>query len=287
MRQLLELVKFEHTVFALPFALIAFDLAWRLPHPQRPITAALLWIVTAMAAARTGAMAFNRLADSRLDARNPRTAGRHLPAGILTAPQVWLLFTLAVAMFEGAAWQLNWLCLELSPIAWILLLGYSYSKRFTWLCHFWLGAAIGLAPSAVWIAVTGSVALTPLLLSATVMLWIGGFDILYSLQDLEHDRNAPVYSLPKQFGPARALAVSRTMHAMMVLLLVWLGWAAHLHLIYAVGVVVTAGLVFYEQLLVKADDFSRLNLAFFTLNGWVSVCLLVFVWLDTLVKLPR
>ena len=280
-RLLLDMIKFEHTIFALPFALISFLLAVR-HSPTGFNGPTLFWIVVAMVGARSAAMAFNRLADAEYDSQNPRTAKRHLPAGLISRAQATLFLLVTVVLFEIAAWRLNRLCLLLSPIALGAILGYSYTKRFTALCHLFLGFAIGIAPIGAWIAVRGTLDVTPLLLGAVVTLWIGGFDIIYALQDYEFDRESVLFSLPKAIGKANALTVSRTMHALAVALLIALGKFENLHLLYYIGVLVAAGLILYEQSLVKPDDLSRIDVAFFTLNGWVSVSLFAFVLLDDL-----
>jgi 4-hydroxybenzoate polyprenyltransferase len=283
-RQILEMIKFEHTIFALPFALISVLLASRnLPHGL-PDGRTLTWILLAMIGARSAAMAFNRLVDAEFDRQNPRTASRHIPAGILSQAQVWAFFAVAVALFELAAWNLNRLCLLFSPVALASLLGYSYTKRFTSLCHLFLGFAIGLAPIGAWLAVRGTLNAVPLLLGAVVMLWIGGFDIIYALQDYEFDVQSPLYSLPKRIGKANALQISRLMHLLMIVLLILIGLLYGLHALYFLGVAVVAALIAYEQSLVRPDDLRRVNLAFFTLNGWVSVSLFGFVLLDSLLK---
>ena len=280
-RLLLQLVKFEHTIFALPFALISFLLAIRRSSGGfHGVT--LFWIVVAMVGARSAAMAFNRLIDAEYDGRNPRTASRHLPAGLLSRAQVTLFLAVAVILFEVAAWRLNPLCLLLSPVALGAVLGYSYTKRFTAFCHLFLGFAIGIAPVGAWIAVRGTFDMTPLLLGGAVMFWIGGFDIIYALQDYDFDRDAGLFSLPKAIGKANALKVSRLVHALAVAILIAVGRLEHLHLLYFAGVLVVAGLILYEQRLVKPDDLSRVDMAFFTLNGWVSVSLFAFVLMDSL-----
>ncbi len=278
-RMLLELVKFEHTLFALPFALIGMLLAAR-TSPARLNVHTFLWIIVAMAGARSAAMAFNRLADARFDAGNPRTSSRHLPSGLLSRYQVIFFLLASIALFELAAWQLNALCLLLSPIALLIILGYSYTKRFTSLCHLFLGLATGIAPIGAWIAVQGKLALTPLLLGLVVLLWIGGFDIIYALQDYEYDVKSPLYSLPKRIGKARALQVSRSMHIFMILVLLYIGRIDSLHWLYFLGVLTAASLITWEQSLVKPADLRHINLAFFTLNGWVSITLFCFVLLD-------
>jgi 4-hydroxybenzoate polyprenyltransferase len=279
-RLILEMIKFEHTIFALPFALISVLLAAR---PQLlPDGRVVLWVLLAMVGARSAAMAFNRIADAKIDAANPRTARRHIPAGLIKATQVWVFLFVAVALFELAAYKLNPICFYLSPVALLFVLGYSYTKRFTSLCHLVLGIAIGIAPVGAWLAVRGAFAVAPLLLGAIVMLWIGGFDIIYALQDYDFDVKSPLYSLPKRLGKANALIVSRVMHTAMIALLVLVGMVSQLHVVYFLGVAIVTGLIVYEQSLVKPDDLSKVDLAFFTLNGWVSVCLFAFVLLDRL-----
>ncbi len=277
-RLILEMIKFEHTVFALPFALIGVLLA------ARPLLApggmTLVWVLGAMVGARSAAMAFNRLADAEIDAKNPRTATRHIPAGLIGRAPVWAFLAVATALFEFSAWRLNPLCFALSPIALLFLFGYSYTKRFTSLCHLVLGVATGIAPIGAWLAVRGDWSPIPLLLGAAVMLWIGGFDIIYALQDYELDVRSGLFSIPRRLGMSRALVVSRIMHAAMIVLLVMVGAQAHLHALYFIGVVVVVALIAYEQSLVKPTDLSRINLAFFTLNGWVSISLFGFVLLD-------
>lgn len=282
-RLILDMIKFEHTLFAMPFALISTLLAAR-HHPGGLSSSVLIWIVLAMVGARSAAMSFNRLADADFDRQNPRTALRHLPAGLLSHAQVWAFFVVSVALFELATWKLNRLCFLLSPIALACVLGYSYTKRFTSLCHLFLGFAIGIAPIGAWLAVQGQWDVIPVLLGAAVMLWIGGFDIIYALQDYEFDVQSPLYSLPKRLGKAQALQVSRVMHTLSVALLAAVGVLYGLHLVYFVGVGVVAALIAYEQHLVKPDDLSKVNVAFFTLNGWVSVSLFAFVLLDNLIR---
>lgn len=281
-RSLLEMIKFEHTIFALPFALIAAILAadmLHLPH-SLPSGRTVAWIVLAMVGARTAAMTFNRIVDARIDARNPRTASRAIPAGIVTPLQAWVMLGVAVVALAVAAWELNPLCLALCPGALIATCGYSFTKRFTPAAHAVLGAAIGIAPVGAWIAITGHVDLTPLLLAGVVALWIGGFDVIYALLDVEFDRANRVHSLPAALGPRRALWVSRAMHLGAAALLVAVGHFAHMGVVYFAGVALVAGLLVWEHTIVQPDDQSRLNMAFFTINGWVSVCLFAFVVAD-------
>jgi 4-hydroxybenzoate polyprenyltransferase len=229
-------------------------------------------------------MAFNRLVDLEFDRRNPRTAVRALPAGQLTPVQVWAFVFITTGLFLVAAWQLNTLALLLSPVALGVIWGYSFTKRFTHLCHVFLGLAIGIAPSAAWIAVRGHLDWAPVLLTGAVMLWVGGFDIIYACQDADFDRSTGLRSIPARFGVAGALTISRLMHAVSVLLLLALPRLLPLGAAYVVGVIAAAGLLIYEQSLVRADDLSRVNAAFFTVNGWVSVGLLVFTAADVFTR---
>ena len=274
------MIKFEHTVFALPFALMAAMLAAG-GVPSWPV---LLWILLAMVGARSSAMAFNRLVDYEFDRRNPRTASRALPAGLLTPVQVWLFVLATTALFFLAAWRLNPLALALSPVALAVIWGYSFTKRFTSLCHVFLGLAIGIAPSAAWIAVRGSLDWAPVLLTAAVVLWVGGFDVIYACQDVEFDRSTGLRSLPARLGIGRALALSRLMHVATVLLLLALPQLAPLGVVYYAGVAVVAALLAYEHSLVKPHDLSRVNAAFFTVNGFVSIGLLLFTAADLLLR---
>lgn len=280
-RIILEMIKFEHTVFALPFALMAALLAaGGMPEPR-----VLLWILVAMVGARSSAMAFNRLVDLDFDRRNPRTALRALPAGQLTPLQVWLFVAAATTLFVLAAAQLNALALALSPVALAIIWGYSFTKRFTALCHLFLGLAIGIAPAAAWIAVRGDLGWPAITLTGAVLCWVGGFDIIYACQDAEFDRSAGLRSLPARLGVAGALAVSRLLHVAAVALLALLPALVpgFLGTAYWVGVGLTALLLAYEQSLVRPADLSRVNAAFFTVNGFVSLGLLAFTAADLLV----
>lgn len=267
------MIKWEHSVFALPFALCGAMLAARgIPSGHQ-----LLWIVIAMIAARSAAMAFNRWVDARIDAANPRTKMRAIPAGLLTANFV-LLFTIAMAaVFFVAAWQLNHLALILSPIVLAVLLGYSLTKRFTRWSHVVLGFALGMAPAGAWIAVRGSLDPRILLLTAAVTFWTAGFDVLYSCQDYAHDCESGLHSIPRYFGIANALVVARVFHLLMLTMLALFVWAFQLGAIGVAGLVVVASLIIYEHTLVKANDLSRLNAAFFTMNGVISILFFVFV----------
>ena len=267
-----EMIQFEHSIFALPFALLGAMLAAR----GWPSGRQLLWITIAMVGARSAAMSFNRLIDRRIDAANPRTARRALPAGMLSVRFVIVFALLSSATLIIAASQLNQLSFRLSPLALALLFVYSYTKRFTLLSHIVLGFCLGVAPAAAWIAVRGSLDPVILLLTAAVTLWTAGFDILYACQDIDYDRLVGLHSVPQRWGVRAALTVSSALHAVMVLLLAWLAWSSGLGWISAVGLAVTAALLIYEHRLVKPTDLSRLNAAFFTTNGWIGILLLLF-----------
>ena len=275
MRVVLEMIKFEHSVFALPFALVGALLAAR-AGGSLPSWRQILWIIVAMVGARSAAMTMNRIADIEYDRRNPRTANRALPAGQLSLGFARAFTFAASAVLVLAAWQLNRLALELSPVALALLFFYSYTKRFTAWSHFVLGFCLGISPAAAWIAIRGSLDPRILILSAAVTLWVGGFDVLYACQDVEFDRAAGLHSIPKKFGIARALSIARAMHAAMVALLIWLAWTFHLAWPAWAGIAVVAALLGYEHSLVKAHDLSKMNAAFFTVNGYISLLFLLF-----------
>ena len=278
----LEMIKWEHSVFALPFALAGAMLAAGGWPPGRT----LVWIIVAMVAARSAAMAFNRLADAALDAANPRTASRALPTGALSRRFVVGFVILACALLVLAASQLNRLALMLSPAALAVLLLYSYTKRFTRWSHLALGFALGMAPAAAWIAVRGSLDARILLLTAAVTLWVGGFDILYACQDYDFDLRAGLYSVPKAFGIARALAIARALHVLVLVLLGAVVLAFGLGTVAAAGVFVVALLLTYEHSLVTPSDLSRLDAAFFTMNGVISLVFFAFVAGDLLLRRP-
>lgn len=272
LRTTLEMIKFEHTLFALPFALLGAVLA----AAGLPAWPTLVWILAAMVGARSAAMTFNRLIDRDIDAKNPRTANRELPNGKLSVRFAWAFFAASCILFLTAAYMLNYLTLVLSPVALFSVLFYSYAKRFTSLAHLLLGWALAISPTAAWIAVRGTIdSPLPILLSLFVLMWTAGFDVLYACQDLEYDRKAGLHSIPARFGVKNSLNIARLFHfqAFIVLVLLYaasgLGWPALL------GVAAVAGLLVYQHTLVKPNDLSRLNAAFFTTNAYVSVILFV------------
>jgi 4-hydroxybenzoate polyprenyltransferase len=276
-RLTLEMIKFEHSVFALPFALTGALLAWRdAGFFHEGLWIKLGWIVLAMVAARSVAMAFNRVLDAGLDARNPRTRVRHLPAGLLSRSFTWGFIGFWSVVFLYAARELNPLCFKLAPLALAVLMFYSFTKRFTSLSHLVLGFCLGIAPAAAWIAIRGSLDARILWLTAAVTLWTAGFDIIYSCQDYEFDVEAGLFSLPRRFGIAGALWISRGLHAITWVCLLALRRAFGLGDIALVGNAAILLLLVWEQGLVKADDLSRVDAAFFTMNGYVSVIFFVF-----------
>jgi 4-hydroxybenzoate polyprenyltransferase len=275
-RTVLEMIKFEHSVFALPFALTGALLAARATHQGWPTLRQVLWIVVAMVAARSAAMTVNRIVDLRYDRENPRTRQRALATGALSVSFAWLFTLIAVAIFFVAAWHLNPLAFELAPVALLILFFYSYTKRFTNWSHLFLGISLGIAPAAAWIAVTGRLDPRILILSAAVTLWVGGFDVLYACQDLAYDQQAGLFSVPKRFGIANALWISRGMHVAVIALLSWLAWSFALPWPAWAGLAVVAVLLAYEQSLVKYDDLTKLDAAFFAVNGYISMVFLLF-----------
>lgn len=275
-RTVLEMIKFEHSVFALPFALTGALLAARVTLHGWPTLRQVLWIVVAMVAARSAAMTLNRIADLRYDKENPRTKMRALATGALSVSFAWTFTLLAVAVFFVAAWQLNPLALKLAPVAIAILFFYSYTKRFTNWSHLFLGFALGISPAAAWIAITGGLDWRMLILCGAVTLWVGGFDVLYACQDVEFDKNAGLYSIPQRFGIAAALQIARLMHVGVVALLSWLAYGFGLPWPAWAGIAVVAALLAYEHSLVKANDLSKLNAAFFTVNGYISMLFLLF-----------
>lgn len=268
----LRMIKFEHTLFALPFAFLGAVLAAN----GLPTVWQIVWITVAMFGARSAAMTFNRIADRKIDALNPRTASREIPSGKLSVGFAWAFLIASIALFELASYELNWLTFELAPIALLSVLGYSYAKRFTSLAHLILGWSLAISPTAAWIAVRGSLdSEIPLLLSLLVMMWTAGFDVLYACQDYEFDKRAGLRSIPARFGIKNSLMIARVFHAQAFLVLVLLYLASGLGWFALVGVFAVGALMIYQHTLVKANDLSRMNAAFFTTNAFVSVILFI------------
>lgn len=270
------MIKFEHTLFALPFAFLGAIMAAAELPGGLPTWWQILWITLAMVGARSAAMTFNRIIDRNIDAANPRTAGRELPAGKLSVGFAWMFFVVSLALFLVSAFMLNWLAFILSPVALLFVLGYSYAKRFTSFAHVILGIALSISPSAAWIGVRGTFdSAIPILLSLIVMMWTAGFDVLYACQDYEYDRKAGLHSIPARFGIAGALRIARLFHAQTFFLLIFLYIVADLGWLSLVGVLAVGLLLFYQHTLIKPNDLSRMNAAFFTTNAFVSVILLL------------
>jgi 4-hydroxybenzoate polyprenyltransferase len=278
-RTTLEMIKFSHTLFALPFALFSAILAAH----RIPEAATLLKILLAMVGARSAAMAHNRLADRELDAANPRTASRALPAGLLSAAFVKIFLVASIVVFLAAAASLNRLTLLLSPVALALLFLYSYTKRFTWASHLVLGLCLAIAPVGAWIAVTGAFAVTPVLLGVAVLFWTAGFDVIYALQDEEHDRRVGLLSIPARWGARSALRASAGLHALMVPMLLAVWRQAGLDGLFLAGIGLTAAALVYQHAIVRPGDLSRVDAAFFTANGFVSIALAAFGIADVLI----
>ncbi|TDI12829.1 MAG: 4-hydroxybenzoate octaprenyltransferase [Acidobacteria bacterium] len=275
----LEMIKFQHTLFALPFAFTGMILAAR----GLPRWGTLLWVMLAMVGARSAALTFNRIADRRFDAANPRTAGRALPAGKISLGFAAGFVVVSAGLFVLAAAMLNPLCFALSPVALLVALGYSFTKRFTPLSHFVLGLSLAMAPMGGWLAVTGTFGIQPLLLSFAVLAWTAGFDILYACQDRDFDRRAGLHSIPARWGVRASLRASSLLHSLTVLALVGLIPLADLGWIYLAGMGLIAAFLFYEHSLVSPANLGRLNVAFFQVNAWVSVLIFTVTLFDLLI----
>ncbi|MDA8441506.1 MAG: putative 4-hydroxybenzoate polyprenyltransferase [Peptococcaceae bacterium] len=283
----LEMIKFEHTIFALPYAYLGAFLAARFFRAGGwPSWGELIWITLAMVGARTAAMGFNRLIDWRIDAKNPRTSSRAIPKGLLAPREVIIYIVAALLLMGYAAYRLNPLCFKLMPVAVVFLTVYSYTKRFTWLCHLVLGITDGLAPMGGWIAITGSFNLPGVLLSLAVAIWIAGFDIIYACQDWEFDKSTGLKSIPVRFGIPRSLTISSVVHVLTALLWAMTGVLLGRGLLYFLGVAVASVLLYRQHQLVPPEDLSRLNFAFFNINSYISLVMFLFTVGDLLWKVP-
>ncbi len=278
----LSLIKFSHTVFALPFALLSAVLA----ASGAPPTRTLLWILAAMVGARSAAMSFNRIVDRRIDSANPRTRAREIPAGVVSLRGAWILCLSAIAVFLYAAWRLNGLCFALAPLALLIVLGYSLTKRWTALSHLVLGLALAIAPVGAWLAVTGRFAIVPVLLGLGVLFWVAGFDVLYGLQDRDFDRAWGLRSIPVALGTRGALWVARLFHALTLSLFAGVVLAAGGGPLFGVGVAIAAIFLVRQHALLSGGDLRHIDAAFFTANGWLSVAFFVFGALDVLLRTP-
>ena len=274
----LKLIKFSHSIFALPFALAGAVIA----ASGIPSLKQIFWIIVAMVGARSGAMGLNRIIDRKIDAENPRTAAREIPAGKVRVMDAVIFITISFAVLVYAAYMLNPLCLKLSPIAIAVVFLYPYTKRFTWLSHFVLGLSLSAAPLGAWIAVRGTLDWQILPLALAVIFWLAGFDVLYALEDIEFDKSFGLYSIPKRFGIKKTLLFSGIFHFFAWGLLAFTGIIFNLGIFYWIGMAVVAGLFIYEHSLVKPDDLSRLDIAFFNMNGYISMTVFVFTLLDYL-----
>jgi len=275
----LRMIKFSHSVFALPFAFTgAFMAASGIPSPRQ-----IFWIVIAMVGARSAAMGLNRTIDRKIDRANPRTQQREIPAGKISLRDATIFTAISIFIFVFASYKLNVLCLKLSPLALLILIIYSYTKRFTWMSHFVLGAAISLAPLGAWIAVRGTFSLQITPLTVAVIFWLAGFDVLYALQDIDFDRSYGLYSIPRKFGIRKSLILSRLFHALSLALLISTGLIFHRVVFYWIGMLIVGTLFLYEHSLVKPEDLSKLDMAFFNMNGYISVTVAVFTLADYIV----
>ncbi len=272
----LRMIKFSHSVFALPFAFTAaFFAAEGIPSMQQ-----VFWIIVAMTGARSAAMGMNRIIDREIDAKNPRTSNREIPSGKVKVSDTVIFIIISLSAMTFAAFMLNPLCLKLTPVAIAVLIAYSYTKRFTWLSHIVLGIAIAGAPLGAWIAVKGSIDIEIIPMVAAVIFWLAGFDILYSLQDVEFDRSHGLHSIPQRFGVGNALIISRSLHFLTWCLLAFSGCIFNTGVIYFAGVGISGVLLLYEHSLVKEDDLSKLDMAFFNMNGYISVTVFLFTFID-------
>ncbi|HAD03120.1 MAG TPA: 4-hydroxybenzoate octaprenyltransferase [Desulfuromonas sp.] len=281
-RDLLEMIKFSHTVFAFPFALMGALLAG-LANGAQPTWVQIGWICLAMVGARSAAMGLNRLLDARIDAQNPRTASRHIPAGKVSVAEGWLFVVVSTALLLLAAWMLNPLCFYLAPVALGLFVLYAYCKRFTSLAHVVLGICLAGAPIGAWIALRGDLQWPILALGLAVLFWVAGFDIFYALQDLDFDRSAGLHSIPVKLGEKNAILLAKVFHGVMVALLLTLPLGLPLGWLYYAGIAVISGLIAYEHQLVKPGDLSKLDAAFFNMNGYISVTIFLFTLVDVLI----
>ena len=272
LKVILEMIKFPHTVFALPFAFTAAILAAN----GLPAWNKILWITLAMVGARSGAMGMNRLLDADIDAKNPRTKTRAIPAGLLTKAQVGLFSLLSFALLVYSAYRLNPLCYELSPVAIAVVTFYSLTKRFTWACHIFLGLALAFAPVGAWIAIRGSIDMPVIILAVAVLTWVAGFDIFYALQDIDFDTQAGLHSIPRHLGVSGSLWVARLLHMVTIAGLLYIYYPLGLHFIYLIGMGVVAAMLIYEHMLLRNGNLNKLDAAFFNMNGYISVTVFAF-----------
>ncbi len=272
----LRMIKFPHSVFALPFAFTGAIIAAK----GIPSLREIIWITVAMVGARSGAMGLNRIIDRKIDSKNPRTKNREIPKGLIKLHEAILYTIFSFALFILAAYMLNPLCLKLSPVALIVLIVYSYTKRFTWATHFVLGLSLSAAPIGAWIAVKGSFDIEIIPMGIAIIFWLAGFDTLYALQDIEFDKSYGIYSIPRRFGIKNALLLAKIFHTITFFMLIINGILFKLGIFYWIGMVIVAGLFIYEHSLVKEDDLSKLDMAFFNMNGYISITVFIFTLMD-------
>ncbi|CAG7641212.1 UbiA-like polyprenyltransferase [Paenibacillus allorhizosphaerae] len=280
----LEMVKIEHTLFALPFAFMGALLGSVVMFGHLPSWATIGWILLAMVGARSAAMGLNRIIDKVFDAKNPRTAMRAIPAGLISSKEAIIFVIISFILLFWAAFKLNPLCVKLLPIAVFFLVFYSYTKRFTWACHIVLGLTIGLAPLGGWVAVTGSFSLTAFVFYVAIVFWLAGFDVIYACQDVDFDRKEGLHSIPSRFGVEKALKIARWFHIITAVGFISLFFLTDLSWVYLIGVLVSYALLMYEHFIVKADDLSRVNTAFFTMNSVLSMAVFIFTLIDLVVN---
>jgi len=283
MKIFLEMIKFEHTVFALPFAFMGAILGSVVVNETFPSWAQIGWITLAMVGARTAAMGLNRIIDRAIDAKNPRTAGRAIPSGQISVRVTLAYVLVSFGLLIWATANLNTLSMILLPVAVLFLVGYSYTKRFTWLCHVILGLTIAMAPMGGWIAVTGQIDAISLIFYVSVALWTAGFDVIYACQDAEFDKNEGVFSIPSRFGIAKGLIIARVFHVVTAIGLLGIYFMTNLGYVYLIGLLIACAILFYEHKLVSPTDLSKLNAAFFTMNGVLSVVVFSFTFIDLIV----
>jgi len=274
------MIKFEHSIFALPFAYLGAFLA----ENKVPDFMTIFWITIAMVGARSFAMALNRLIDIDIDRRNPRTSNRALPKGLLSIQNVIIFSLISLTIFLITVYQLAPVCRYLWPLVVIPFVIYPYTKRFTWLSHFVLGLCLGLAPIGAWVAITNKISLEPIIIGAAVLCWVSGFDIFYALQDIDFDRKNKLYSIPVKFGISNSLVLTKILHISSVIFLIWAGLRLNLGIFYFIGIAISGILLAYENLIIKHDDLSKLNMAFFTMNGVISVIMFSFVLIEIIFK---
>lgn len=284
-RLFLEMIKFEHTIFALPYAYIGMVMASFYQDGTWPGWGTFIWVTLAMVGARSAAMGLNRVIDAKIDAKNPRTATREIPRGAIQMGEAWLFIALSFVLLGVSAWMLNPLCFQLMPLAVAVLVLYPYCKRFTWACHLVLGLADAFAPLGGWIAVTGRFDTPALLLAVAVGVWIAAFDIIYACQDVEFDRKHGLHSIPSRFGIANGLMLSRVMHIATVVLFALVPLYVDLGILYWIGVAAVAGLLWYEHRIISPHDMSKIDIAFFTVNSYVASVAFVFTFADIAVSL--